>query len=141
MASVIFHSYHQIKNNGEVKLFRSHRPEYADGEQLRDFVYVKDVCKVCYFFMKNRSRSGIYNLGTGEARSFLDLTNSVFLSMNLKPAISFIDIPEDIRNKYQYYTQAKMEKLRRAGFTDDFTSLEAGISDYVKNYLLEEKYY
>jgi ADP-L-glycero-D-manno-heptose 6-epimerase len=141
MASVIYHSYHQIKNNGEVKLFRSHRPEYADGQQLRDFIYVKDVCKVCYFFMKNRSRSGIYNLGTGEARSFLDLTNSVFLSMNLKPVISFIDIPEDIRNKYQYYTRAKMEKLRRAGFTDDFTSLEAGISDYVKNYLLEEKYY
>lgn len=141
MASVIFHAYRQILNNGHVKLFRSHNPEFEDGKQLRDFIYVKDVCAVCYFFMMNRKNSSIYNLGTGKARSFLDLTHAVFNALQLEPQISFIDIPEDIRNKYQYYTQARMDKLRQAGFRDEFTSLEEGIKEYVQQYLSKETYY
>jgi len=141
MASVIFHAFNQINRNGEVKLFRSHNSEYKDGEQLRDFIYVKDVVDVCLFLMEHRKNSGLYNLGTGKARTFLDLAKATFLAMDLEPNILFIDTPEDIRDKYQYYTQAEMDKLRSIGYDKEFTSLEAGVADYVKNYLKEEKYY
>jgi len=141
MASVIFHAFNQIQRGGEVKLFRSHNPEYKDGEQLRDFIYVKDVVDVCLFLMEHRKNSGLYNLGTGEARTFLDLAKATFKALNLEPNIKFIDTPEDIRDKYQYYTQAEMDKLRSIGFDSEFTSLEEGVADYVKNYLKEEKYY
>lgn len=140
MASVIFHAYNQIKSNGKLNLFRSHRSDYADGGQKRDFVYVKDVCKVLYFFMLNRKYSEIYNLGTGQARTFNDLGHSVFHALDLKDEISFIDIPEDIREKYQYFTEADITKLRNIGYAESFYSLEDGVKDYVQNYLSVGKY-
>lgn len=141
MASVVFHAFNQITKSGQLKLFRSHNPDYNDGEQLRDFVYVKDVVKVCVFMMGNRPESGIYNLGTGQARTFLDLGKSTFAAMGIQEKIEFIDTPADIRDKYQYFTQADMSKLRKAGYTEEFMTLEDGISDYVKNYLSLNKYF
>lgn len=141
MASVIFHSYHQINNTGLVKLFRSHRSDYLDGMQLRDFIYVKDLVAVLDFIMNNQPESGIYNLGTGKARSFYDLAKATFDAMGKTPNIEYVDIPEDIRGKYQYFTEAKMEKLRNAGYTEEFFTLEDGIKDYVQNYLLTNLYY
>jgi len=141
MASVIFHAFNQIKSTGAMKLFKSHNPEYKDGEQIRDFVYVKDVVEVLYFLMHHRKDSGIYNLGTGIARTFLDLVKSTFKAMNIQENISFIDTPADIRDKYQYFTEAKMEKLRKIGYTKEFHTLEEGVDDYVKNYLSDKKYF
>ncbi len=112
MASVIFHAFNQIKSTGKVKLFRSHRPDFEDGKQLRDFIYVKDVVDVLYFMMENRSHSGLYNLGTGKARSFVDLATATFHSMGLEPNIEFIDTPVDIRDKYQYFTEANMNLVK-----------------------------
>lgn len=140
MASVIFHAFHQIKNTGAMKLFRSHNPDFKDGEQLRDFVYVKDVVSVCEFLMKARPESGIYNLGTGKARSFLDLVKNTFKAMELPEYISFIDTPADIRDKYQYFTEANMDKLKKVGYSKPFHSLEEGVTDYVKNYLSKQVY-
>ncbi|MBE6346558.1 MAG: ADP-glyceromanno-heptose 6-epimerase [Lentimicrobiaceae bacterium] len=144
MASVIFHSFNQIKATGKVKLFRSHRPDFADGQQLRDFIYVKDIASVIYFMISQqvnkstsqRVKSGLYNLGTGKARSFYDLAANTFKAMGKDVDIEFIDIPEDIRDKYQYFTEANMTKLREAGYDKEFTSLEDGVMDYVKNYLM-----
>lgn len=141
MASVIFHAYHQIKETGKIKLFKSHREGIGNGEQKRDFVYVKDVCEVMYFFMHHRKNSGIYNLGTGEARTFNDLAKSTFKAMNIPENIEYIDTPEDIRDKYQYFTQADMNKLKSIGYTKPFTSLEQGVGDYVANYLKKDLYY
>ncbi len=135
MASVVFHAYHQIKESGQMKLFRSHHPEYKDGEQLRDFIYVKDVTSICLFLYENQKQSGLYNVGTGSARSFIDLVSSTFKALHLEPNISFIDTPADIRDKYQYFTEADMHKLKTAGYAKPFYSLEAGIEDYVQNYL------
>ncbi len=135
MASVIFHTVNQIRETGGMKLFRSHRPGIADGHQKRDFIYVKDVVEVCYFFYKNRRHSGLYNVGTGHARTFLDLATSTFEALGLPPKISFIDTPEDIRETYQYFTEAKMEKLKSVGYGQPFYSLEKGVEDYVKGYL------
>jgi len=141
MASVIFHAYNQIKATERMKLFRSHNPDYKDGEQIRDFVYVKDVVDILMFFMNHRKDSGIYNLGTGKARTFLDLTKNTFKAMDIEENINFIDTPEDIRDKYQYFTEAKMEKLRKIGYTKEFHTLEEGVEDYVKNYLIGKNYY
>ncbi|MEA3444396.1 MAG: ADP-glyceromanno-heptose 6-epimerase [Bacteroidota bacterium] len=135
MASVIYHAHKQIGKTGRMKLFRSHNPDFKDGEQLRDFIYVKDVTDVIFFLMNHRKDSGIYNLGTGTARSFLDLTRSTFKAMGITEDISFIDTPKDIREKYQYYTEANMNKLRNIGYNNEFYSLENGVEDYVKNYL------
>lgn len=135
MASVVFHTHRQIKEKGHMQLFRSHHPEYKDGEQLRDFVYVKDVAKVCEFFLNHQEHSGIYNLGSGKARTFLDLASLTFQALDLEPSISYIDTPLDIRDKYQYFTEANMAKLHSIGYPHPFYSLEEGISDYVKNYL------
>jgi ADP-L-glycero-D-manno-heptose 6-epimerase len=135
MASVIFHAFHQIKNNGKVKLFKSHKPEYKDGEQLRDFIYVKDVANIIVYLMETRKNSGLYNVGTGEARTFKDLVISTFAALNIQPVIEYIDTPEDIRDKYQYFTQANMDKLKSIGYTAPFYSLEEGVKDYVQNYL------
>ena len=160
MASVIFHSFNQINATGKVKLFRSHRPDFEDGQQLRDFIYVKDIANVICFMMEGQQttvnsqqtsstenfnsqlstsnlKSGIYNLGTGKARSFYDLAAATFKAMGKDVNIEFIDIPEDIRDKYQYFTEANMTKLRNAGYDKEFTSLEDGVEDYVKNYLRE----
>jgi ADP-L-glycero-D-manno-heptose 6-epimerase len=135
MASVIFHSFHQIRREGEVRLFKSHRPDFKDGQQLRDFVYVRDVIKVCYWLMKNQAVSGIYNLGTGKARSFEDLVKATYGGLDLPPNIRYIEMPEDIRDKYQYFTEANMSKLRAAGYSDVFYTLEEGVDEYVRHYL------
>jgi ADP-L-glycero-D-manno-heptose 6-epimerase len=140
MASVIFHAYHQILQNGSVKLFRSHRPDYRDGWQLRDFVYVKDVLSVCLYLMAEEVPSAIYNLGSGKARSFYDLAASTFAAMERPIHIEYIDIPEDIRDKYQYFTEADMRKLIATGYDKPFTALEDGVADYVKNYLAPGRY-
>ena len=141
MASVIFHSFNQIQQNGKVKLFRSHKNGYENGEQLRDFIYVKDVIAVCYWLMQHQPGSAIYNLGTGEARTFNDLVKATFAGLDLEPAIEYIDMPEDIRDKYQYFTEAKMEKLKAAGYTDVFYSLEKGVDDYAREYLSKKLFY
>jgi ADP-L-glycero-D-manno-heptose 6-epimerase len=148
MASVIWHSFNQIKKDGVVKLFRSHRPEFKDGQQLRDFVYVKDLLKVINWIKDEMSngkwlseKNGIYNLGTGKARSFYDLAKATFRGLDREPDILFIDMPEDIREKYQYFTEAVMQKLRGAGYTDSFYTLEEGVDDYVRNYLSGLKIY
>ncbi len=141
MASVIWHSFNQIRLHKKMKLFRSHNPAYADGGQMRDFIYVKDVVDVLYFFMHHRKNCGIYNLGTGIARTFSDLVLNTFSAMGMPPNIEFIDTPIDIRDKYQYFTEAKMEKLRAIGYDKPFFSLENGVADYVKNYLNNQKYY
>lgn len=140
MASVIFHAYNQINSTGKMKLFRSHNPKYKDGEQLRDFIYVKDVTEVCMFLLQHRKDSGIYNLGSGKARTFLDLVKNTFNAMNKMEQIEFVDTPADIRDKYQYFTEANMNKLRSIGYAKPFHSLEDGVADYVKNYLAENKY-
>lgn len=136
MASVIWHAFNQITKTGKMKLFKSHHPEFKDGEQMRDFVFVKDVAEVCLFFMHHRKNSGIYNLGSGKARTFVDLTKAVFKALGKKEDIEFIDTPADIRDKYQYFTEANMEKLKKIGYSKSFTTLEEGVNDYVKNYLI-----
>jgi len=140
MASVVFHAFNQITATGGMKLFRSHRPDYKDGEQLRDFVYVKDVCNVCLFLMEHRTHSGLYNLGSGRARTFLDLVRATFSAMGKEEHISFVDTPADIRDKYQYFTEADMRKLQGIGYTTPFTALEDGVRDYVSNYLSGKRY-
>ncbi len=137
MASVIWHAYNQITKTGKMKLFKSHNPEYKDGEQMRDFVYVKDVAEVCMFLMNHRKNSGIYNLGSGRARTFLDLTKAVFKALDKPEVIEFVDTPADIRDKYQYFTEAKMEKLKGIGFNREFYLLEEGINEYISSLQVE----
>jgi len=141
MASVVYHAFHQIQSSGAMRLFKSHKPEFKDGEQLRDFIYVKDVVKVCIWLMENRKVTGLFNLGTGQARSFLDLTKAVFRALGQAEQISFIDTPVDIREKYQYFTEAPMEKLQSTGYIFPFFTLEEGVEDYVSNYLIKSLYY
>lgn len=148
MASVIFHTHRQIQSSGQMKLFRSHHPDYKNGEQSRDFIYVKDVVNICFFFFKNnqtttatRPENGLYNVGTGTARTFKDLATNTFWAMNQTTQISFIDTPIDIRATYQYFTEANMAKLRKAGYQDAFYTLEEGVKDYVQEHLLEGKYW
>lgn len=141
MASVVFHTFNQISETGSMKLFRSHREEYGDGEQARDFIYVKDVVNVCHYLLLHHIQSGIYNLGTGIARSFNDLATATFNAMGAEPRISYIDTPEDIREKYQYFTQAEMQKLQNAGYNRAFYTLEEAIQEYVQSYLVNQNYY
>ena len=148
MASVIFHACKQIETNGCVKLFKSHKEGYRDGEQLRDFIYVKDVIKVIWWMCTQMAdnkwaaqKNGIYNLGTGKARTFNDLVEATFNALEKKPQISYIDMPADLMDKYQYFTEASMLKLKHAGYEETFTSLENGVDDYVRNYLSLKKYY
>lgn len=141
MASVIFHAFNQIQEKGKVKLFRSHNPNFKDGEQLRDFIYVKDLIDVCLFLKDKKPASGIYNLGSGNARTFLDLVKNTFHSLNKQVEVEFINTPEDIRDKYQYFTEANMAKLREAGYTKEFSTLEKGVNDYVTNYLTTHSYF
>jgi ADP-L-glycero-D-manno-heptose 6-epimerase len=141
MASVIWHAYNQILANGSLKLFKSHHPNYLDGEQLRDFIYVKDLVEVCVFLMEHRKNSGIYNLGTGIARSFNALGTSTFNALAKPVQINYIDTPIDIRDKYQYFTEANMAKLRSVGYAKPFHSLEDGVKDYVQNYLMKGLYW
>jgi ADP-L-glycero-D-manno-heptose-6-epimerase len=150
MASMIFHGFHQIKQNGFVKLFKSHKEGFKNGEQLRDFIYVKDVIKMCYWFIgsqwsivngQSSVQSGIYNVGTGKARTFNDLAKATFAALDIPSEIKYIDMPEDIRDKYQYFTEAEMDKIRAAGYSFPLYTLEEGVRDYVKNYLVSNKYY
>jgi ADP-L-glycero-D-manno-heptose 6-epimerase len=135
MRSMVNKSYAQIKKEGKVRLFKSHRPDYSDGEQMRDFIYVKDAVAVTLHFLEHRDRAGLFNCGTGKARSWKDLANAVFSAMGVPPQIDFVEMPEVLRGKYQYFTQADMSKLRNAGYTAPFTSLEDAVRDYVTTYL------
>jgi ADP-L-glycero-D-manno-heptose 6-epimerase len=135
MASVIFHAFHQIKASGKMKLFRSHNKHYKNGEQLRDFIYVKDVVQICLFLWHQTDLSGLYNVGTGHARSFKDLAKNTFKALNMESHIEFMDTPLDIRDKYQYFTEADMSKLKSIGYDKKFFSLEEGIEDYIRHYL------
>ena len=143
MASMVFHAFNQYNAEKEVKLFKSHKDGYKDGYQLRDFVYIKDVTNVMYFLMKEiNAPSGVYNLGTGSARAFYELAKSTVEAADGDAGkIKFVDMPEDLRGKYQYFTEAKMDKLKKAGYSRDFTSLEDGVKDYVQNYLMKEDKY
>ncbi len=136
MASVIYQTVKQIRETGKMKLFRSHRPGFEDGLQLRDFIYVKDVLDILMHFLTHQPEDGLYNVGTGKARTFLDLATLTFRAMDLEPRITFIDMPEDLRENYQYFTEANIDKLRNSGFTKKMHSLEEGIEDYVRNYLV-----
>ena len=137
MSSVVFKAYHQIKANGVVKLFRSHNPEYKNGEQLRDFIYVKDISRWIMEILEGRGYSGIYNMGFGEARSWFDLAKNVFKNMNVNMNIEWVDIPENIRSQYQYFTKAEMKRFFNQGFSQPHWSLEKGIADYIQ-YLKKE---
>jgi len=141
MASVIFHAFNQIKEKGEVKLFRSHNPDYKDGEQIRDFIYVKDVVNICAWLMAHQPANGLYNTGTGMARTFNDLVRAIFTTLDIPEKIVYIDTPIDIRDKYQYFTEADMTKLLAAGYDRPFYSLEDGVNEYVSQYLSEGKYF
>ncbi|NNC95378.1 MAG: ADP-glyceromanno-heptose 6-epimerase [Chitinophagales bacterium] len=141
MASVVMHAYNQIKSSGKVELFRSHRDDFEDGEQLRDFIYVLDVLKVCYHFYLTDNPSGLYNVGTGKGATFIDLVRPIFKGLNVPENIEFIDIPEDIRDTYQYFTEATTAKLRKIGFKDSFTTVDEGVAEYVQQFLNEHKYY
>ncbi len=151
MASMVFHTYNQFAEKGGVNLFKSHKEGYEDGGQLRDFVYIKDVVDVLYFFLMEKAPSGVYNLGTGEARSFKDLSLNTMEWANIElklnrevseeKVITYVPMPEDLRGKYQYYTKAEMNKLKQAGYTKKFYSLEEGVKDYVVNYLSKEDKY
>jgi ADP-L-glycero-D-manno-heptose 6-epimerase len=147
MASVVFHAFNQVEKrtsgqaDGAVRLFRSHNPAYQDGGQLRDFIYVKDIVDVLFFLMNHPSDSGIYNLGTGKARTFLDLADAVFSALNLPSSIEFIDTPVDIRDKYQYFTEAKMDKLRSIRYSKPFYTLEAAVEEYIQGYLKDNAFF
>lgn len=141
MASVIFHAYNSISTTGGTRLFRSHNPAYKDGEQIRDFIYVKDVVSICVWLMQHQPASGLYNTGTGKARTFNDLVKAIFSALQLPENITYIDTPLDIRDKYQYFTEANMSKLHAAGYNKPFYSLEDGVAEYVKEYLVPGKYY
>ena len=141
MASVVLHAYNQIRENGYLKLFQSHRPEYANGEQIRDFIYVKDLLNLMWFWYNKQSGNGIYNAGTGKARTFNDLANAIFSAMNKQPKIKYIPTPEDIRDKYQYFTEANMSKSKNKGFTEDMSSLEESVDDYINSYLISNSIY
>lgn len=137
MASVVFHTFNQVRESGTMRLFRSERAGVADGMQSRDFIYVKDAAKVVVYFLENPQISGIFNVGSGDARTFNDLAENVMVSMGKEKSVTWVDMPDDLKGKYQYFTQASMHKLRAAGYTQPFTSLEDGIRDYVQNYLMQ----
>ena len=135
MASMVFHGFNQIKETGKVKLFKSCNPNYADGGQLRDFVYVKDICKVIMWLLVNKRVSGLFNVGTGRAQSFAELAEATFHALELEPNIEYIDMPEKLRGKYQYYTKAEMSRLYDAGYPFEFMDVEKGVRDYVQGHL------
>ena len=141
MASVIMHAFNQIQSKGSMTLFRSHHPDFKDGEQIRDFIYVKDIVSICVWLMDNQPSNGLYNAGTGQGRTFVDLAKALFTALEKPTDIQFIDTPIDIRDKYQYFTQADTNKLRAAGYPTPFTSLEEGIKEYVTEYLLMHTYF
>ena len=140
MRSFVVKAFEQINDTGIVHLFKSYKPEYADGEQLRDFIYVKDTVEMTLFFYDNPQISGLFNIGTGKARSWNDLVKAVFAAMNKKPDIEYIEMPESLRNQYQYYTEADISNLRKAGFDKEITTIENAVKDYIQNYLQNNRY-
>jgi ADP-L-glycero-D-manno-heptose 6-epimerase len=140
MRSFVLKAFEQINTGGKVRLFKSHRPDYADGMQLRDFLYIKDAVDMTLFFLENSEINGLFNIGTGKARSWLDLANIVFDAMDKTPDIEFIPMPEHLRDKYQYFTQADISKLRHAGCHKNTIDLESAVTDYVQNYLMKDEY-
>ena len=138
MRSVVYKAFEQIKDKGEVALFKSHNPHYEDGGQLRDFLYVKDAVNMTVFLYLNQHCRGVYNIGTGNARTFYDLVSAVFNAMKMKQKIRYIPMPQDLRSKYQYFTEASMDKIAEAGYLEGVTPLEEAVSDYVQNYLLSD---
>lgn len=140
MRSFVVKAFEQINGTGGVKLFKSHRPDYTDGGQLRDFIYVKDAVDMTLFFLERNDIGGIFNVGTGNARNWNDLAKATFAAMGMEPNIEYVDMPDNLRDKYQYYTQAVMDKLHSAGYDKDTTSLEDAVSDYVQNYLMKQAY-
>ena len=141
MASVVFHAFHQISQTGAMKLFRSHRPDFADGAQARDFIHVHDVARICFYLLDAQPQCGLFNVGSGTARTFNDLATAVFSALHLQPAISYIDTPVDIRDTYQYFTEARMDKIREAGYRAPIRSLEEGVTNYVEAYLSRGAYF
>lgn len=140
MASVVFHAFHQVQSTGMLRLFRSHKPGVADGMQMRDFIYVKEVVKVILWMMEHELPSGLYNVGSGKSNAFIDLGSAVFNALGKTPDIEFIDIPEDIRETYQYFTEADMQKLIKAGYPYTMATLTEGINDYITHYLDKQAY-
>lgn len=138
MASMIFHGFNQIKTDGEIRLFKSCNPEYEDGGQLRDFVYVKDICSVIEWLLNNEQVNGLYNVGTGRAQSFRELAEATFNALGLEPNIRYINMPDHLKRKYQYYTKAEVSKLRESGYDKPFMDLETGVKDYVLAHLNRE---
>ena len=142
MASVVFHSFNQFKETNQIKLFKSEHPSYADGMQVRDFIYVKDAVKIIIFFLNNNNFSGLYNAGTGNAETFKALAEAVLINTKGQPNdIKYIEMPNDLKGKYQYYTQATMNKINSIGFNDNFMNLKDGVTDYLENYLLTSDRY
>ena len=141
MSSVVYKAFHQARESGRIGLFQSYRSEYADGEQQRDFLYVKDCVDVMWNILQDEKIAGIFNLGSGKARTWNDLARAVFLALDLPSEIDYIEMPEEIRDRYQYHTEAEMEAVRRAGIPTEFRTLEEGVADYVQNYLLAEDPY
>ena len=142
MASVVFHSFNQFKETNQIKLFKSEHPSYADGMQVRDFIYVKDAVKIIIFFLNNDNFSGLYNAGTGNAETFKALAEAVLINTKGQPNdIKYIEMPNDLKGKYQYYTQATMNKINSIGFNDNFMNLKEGVTDYLENYLLTSDRY
>ncbi len=140
MRSFVLKAFEQINTTGKVRLFKSHKQDYKDGEQKRDFLYVKDAVDMALFFYDNPETSGIYNLGAGVARSWNDLAKAVFTAMGKKPNIEYIDMPDSVRNQYQYFTEADITKLRDTGYDEQITSLEESVADYVTQYLEQGAY-
>lgn len=139
MRSVVNKAFKQISESGEISLFKSYRPDYKDGEQDRDFLFVKDAVNVTLFFHDHPAASGLFNCGTGVARTWIDLATAVFKAMGRTPVIKFKDMPPELRDKYQYHTKAEVSKLRKAGYSTPFTSLEDGVADYIRNYLMKNQ--
>ena len=141
MRSVVHKAFEQIRDTGKVKLFKSLNPKYKDGEQLRDFIYIKDAVDITLFFLDKPDINGLYNIGTGKARKWNDLVTAIFKALNKEVNIEYIDLPEHLQEKYQYFTEANINKIKKAGFNSSITSLEDGVADYVKNYLLGKQFF
>jgi ADP-L-glycero-D-manno-heptose 6-epimerase len=140
MRSVVHKAFEQVRDTGKVKLFKSYKPEYKDGEQKRDFVYVKDAVDMTLFFLENADINGLFNIGTGNAQTWVELVTALFNAMDKPVNIEFSEMPEDIREKYQYFTQANLNKIRKAGYGKAIMNVNEGVTDYVKNYLLKDVY-
>ena len=141
MRSVVHKAFEQIRDAGFVRLFKSKKPEYEDGEQMRDFIYVKDAVDMTLWFLKNKDKNGLYNVGSGKARTWNDLVVALFNALGKPVNINYIEMPKHLEQKYQYFTEAKIDKIKNAGYTKTLQTLEEGVTDYVKNYLLKEKYF